>query len=174
MTEEAFKIPEQKSLNRSMTENQSMILDRPLSNRPGRSQAKSPSTAAPITAAIILLAWFFFEQTKSWKAGVVTAVIGAAVLGLFVLDLVHHLVQALAQQDDVLPLNGGDERAGQHVGKLVLFAVGGVLHLVQTVQFLVQMLRVKVFEGFFQVMRSLAGAGGAGDKVIEIEGVLLF
>lgn len=34
-------------------------------------------------AAIILLAWFFFEQTKSWKAGVVTAVIGAAVLGLF-------------------------------------------------------------------------------------------
>ena len=34
-------------------------------------------------AAIILLVWFFFEQTKSWKAGVVTAVIGAAVLGLF-------------------------------------------------------------------------------------------
>lgn len=34
-------------------------------------------------AVIVLLAWFFFEETKSWKAGVVTAVIGAAVLGLF-------------------------------------------------------------------------------------------
>lgn len=31
---------------------------------------------------ILLLAWFFFEETKSLKAGVVTAVLGAAVLGL--------------------------------------------------------------------------------------------
>ena len=30
---------------------------------------------------IVLLAWFFFEQTKSWKAGLLTAVIGAAVVG---------------------------------------------------------------------------------------------
>ena len=32
---------------------------------------------------IVLLAWFFYEETKSWKAGVITMVLGAAVLGLF-------------------------------------------------------------------------------------------
>lgn len=32
---------------------------------------------------IVLLAWFFYEETKSWKAGVITMVLGVAVLGLF-------------------------------------------------------------------------------------------
>lgn len=32
---------------------------------------------------IVLLAWFFYEETKSWKAGVITMALGAAVLGLF-------------------------------------------------------------------------------------------
>lgn len=32
---------------------------------------------------IVLLVWFFYEETKSWKAGVITMVLGAAVLGLF-------------------------------------------------------------------------------------------
>lgn len=32
---------------------------------------------------IVLLAWFFYEETKSWKAGVITMVLGTAVLGLF-------------------------------------------------------------------------------------------
>lgn len=32
---------------------------------------------------IVLLAWFFYEETKSWKSGVITMVLGAAVLGLF-------------------------------------------------------------------------------------------
>lgn len=32
---------------------------------------------------IVLLAWFFYEETKSWKAGVIAMVLGAAVLGLF-------------------------------------------------------------------------------------------
>lgn len=32
---------------------------------------------------IVLLAWFFYEETKSWKAGVITMVLGAAVFGLF-------------------------------------------------------------------------------------------
>ena len=32
---------------------------------------------------IVLLAWFFYEETKSWKAGVITMGLGAAVLGLF-------------------------------------------------------------------------------------------
>lgn len=32
---------------------------------------------------IVLLAWFFYEETKSRKAGVITMVLGAAVLGLF-------------------------------------------------------------------------------------------
>lgn len=32
---------------------------------------------------IVLLAWFFYEETKRWKAGVITMVLGAAVLGLF-------------------------------------------------------------------------------------------
>lgn len=31
---------------------------------------------------IVLLAWFFIEETKSWKAGALTAVAGAAVVGL--------------------------------------------------------------------------------------------
>ena len=52
MIEEAFKIPEQKSLNRSIMENQSMIFDRPLSNNSEVRQAKSPRTAAPRTMVI--------------------------------------------------------------------------------------------------------------------------
>ena len=48
-----------------------------------------------------------------------------------VLNLVGNLVDALAEQDDVLPLDGGDEGPGQHVGELVLFLVGGMLHLMQ-------------------------------------------
>lgn len=31
---------------------------------------------------VLLLVWFFIEETKSWKVGVLTAVIGAAVVGL--------------------------------------------------------------------------------------------
>ena len=78
----------------------------------------------------------------------------------------------MAEQDDVLPLDGGDEGPGQHVGELVLFLVGGMLHLMQLVQHGRKALGLKVLQGVLQIVGSLAGAGRAFAEVLIVKTVL--
>ena len=52
-----------------------------------------------------------------------------------IFNLVHHLVNVLAQEKDVLPLNGGDKGLGQHIEQLVLLLVCSMLQFVHGIQF---------------------------------------
>lgn len=65
MIEDAFKIPLQKSLKRSNTENQSIILERPLSNNAGFTLLKMAMIAIPATPtpAVILHSLFHHRKT---------------------------------------------------------------------------------------------------------------
>ena len=85
-----------------------------------------------------------------------------------VLDLVRDLVDALAEQYDVLPLNGRDKRLHQHPHHLVLFLVRVVLDLVQLVQILRQAVHIKIRQIFLQHHRRLTAALHALDKILKI------
>ena len=85
-----------------------------------------------------------------------------------VLDLVRDLVNALTEQNDVLPLNGRDKRLHQHRHHLVLFLVRVVLDLVQLVQILRQTAHIKIRQVLLQHLRRLAAALHALDKILKI------
>ena len=90
-----------------------------------------------------------------------------------VLDLVGDLVDVLAEEDDVLPLDGGDEGLGQHVEQLVLLVVGGVLDIVHLIQRLFDLGGVKLPHGPVQQLGRLAGVVQTGRKGFKIICVLL-
>ena len=52
----------------------------------------------------------------------------------YILNLVRHLVDTLAQKNNILPLNGGDKRLDQHSHHLMLFLVRVMFNPVQLVQ----------------------------------------
>ena len=60
--EDAFKIPLQKSLKRSNTENQSIILDKPLSNNAGFTLLKIAIIAIPATPTPVVIFTFFVSS----------------------------------------------------------------------------------------------------------------
>ena len=90
------------------------------------------------------------------------------------LNLVGEGVDVGAQGRDVLPLDGGDEGAGQFVGHAVAALVGRVLDLVDLVHPLGHPGGVKAAEDIFQHQSGLAGKTGALDEIVKINGVLLF
>ena len=85
-----------------------------------------------------------------------------------VVDGVHHVVQILGELDDVLPLDGGDELMGEHLGHIVAESIRGVFDMVHDFQLFAARFRREVGQRFFQVFRGLAGVARAGAEILEI------
>ena len=88
------------------------------------------------------------------------------------LDVVDHCVQAVAQHGDVLALNGGDERAHEGVGDLVVLLVRSLLDLVHRVHGLLDLGGVEVAHDLVEQARGVAGGLGADGEVIPVERVV--
>ena len=91
-----------------------------------------------------------------------------------ILYFIGELVNALAEQHDVLALNGRDEGLYQGVQQSMLFFIRRVLYGMYLLQLLGKLGRGKVLHRLLQQMGCLARKLRAGNEIFKIEGILFF
>ena len=85
-----------------------------------------------------------------------------------ILELIHYLIKALAHQDYILTLYRRDERLYQHVHKIVLLHVRGMLSDMNLLNSLRQDLRIIVIDAFAEYPHGLYRISCTIDERVEI------
>ena len=91
-----------------------------------------------------------------------------------IFDLIGHLVNILTEEDNVLPLDGGNECLGENVEHFMLLFIRSVLHRVHFVQLFLDLSRVKFSHCPVQQASGLTRKVSAGAEIVKVEHVLFF